>query len=115
MISNSFYFVKYPRAVRILSGRSQVPLPRALTLNFSILPLSIRVFHLKLSVPPLTSFVPQLIEKTMKNFKKPQKCDAHPELWLCVVKVFFFDVLVAVASLDLSFDRFSQWGGSFDG
>ena len=115
MTSNSFYFVKYPTAVRILSGRSQVLLPRALTLNFSILPLSIRVFHLKLSVPPLTSFVPQLIEKTMKNFKKPQKCDAHPELWLCVVKVFFFDVLVAVASLDLSFDRCSQWGGSFDG
>ena len=114
MTSNSFYFVKYPTAVRILSGRSQVLLPRALTLNFSILPLSIRVFHLKLSVPPLTSFVPQLTEKTMKNFKKPQKCDAHPELWLCVVKVFFFDVLVAVASLDLSFDRCSQWGGSFD-
>ena len=47
--------------------------------------------------------------------KSTKKCDAHPKLWFCVVKLFFFDVLVAVASLDLSFDRCSQWGVSFDG
>ena len=52
-------------------------------------------------------------ENTAKKLTK--KCDVHPKLWLCVVKLFFFDVLVAVASLDLSFDRCSQWGGSFDG
>ena len=47
--------------------------------------------------------------------KLTKKCDAHPKLWFCVVKLFFFDVLVAVASLDLSFDGCSQWGGSFAG
>ena len=83
MTSNSFYFVKLPTAVRVLSGRSQV-----------LLPLTFRSYHSQywcpisspcMSVPPLASFVPKPFGSeeleyfqeaqescSTKNFKKPQ-------------------------------------------